>query len=69
VNLFSFSFSKKWRNKMSSTIAKGEDRKKYKLVNNTDGNIEIELESDTEEESIAEALEILGWSLVAYKNE
>ena len=54
---------------MSSTIAKGEDRKKYKLVSTTDGNNEIKLKSITEEEAIAEALEILGWSLVAYKDE
>jgi hypothetical protein len=50
-------------------IAKGEERKKYKLVNISDGNNEIELESDTEEDAIAEALEVLGWSFVAYKDE
>ena len=54
---------------MSSTIAKGEERKKYKLVNISDGNVEIELKSDTEENAIAEVLEILGWSLVAYNDE
>ena len=47
-------------------IAKGEERKKYKLVNNTDGNNEIEIDSDTEEEAIVEALGALGWSLTAY---
>ena len=52
-------------------IAKGEEegQKKYKLVNNTDGNVEIELKSDTEEEAIAEALEVLGWSFIVYKDE
>ena len=50
-------------------IAKGEERKKYKLVSNTDGNNEILLEGDTEEEAITEALKILGWSLIAYKDE
>ena len=54
---------------MSSTIEKGEEPKKYKLVNNTDGNNEILLEGITEEEAITELLEILGWSLVAYKDE
>ena len=47
-------------------IAKGEERKKYKLVSNTDGNNEILLEGITEEEAIAEALAVLGWSFVAY---
>ena len=51
---------------MSSSIAKGEEPKKYKLVNNNDGNVEIKLESNTEEEAIAEALLVLGWSFVAY---
>jgi len=51
---------------MSSTIAKGEDRKRYKLVSNTDGNNEILLEGITEEEAIAEALDVLGWSFVTY---
>jgi len=55
--------------KYEKIIAKGEERKKYKLVNNNDGNNEIELKSITEENAIAEALEILGWSLVAYKDE
>ena len=45
------------------------DQKRYKLVNNTDGNNEIELESDTEDDALTEALEILGWSLVSYKDE
>lgn len=52
--------------KYEKIIAKGKDGKKYKLVNNTDGNNEIELESDTEENAIAEALDVLGWSFVAY---
>jgi len=50
-------------------IAKGEERKKYKLVSTTDGNVEIELKSITEEEAFVEALENLKWSLVAYKDE
>ena len=52
--------------KYEKIIAKGEERKRYKLVNISDGNNEIELESDTEEEAIAEALDVLGWSFVAY---
>jgi hypothetical protein len=42
---------------------------KYKLVNNQDGNNEIELESTNEEDAVTEALEVLGWSLVTYKDE
>jgi len=51
------------------TEGEGEEQKKYKLVNNTDGNNEILLEGITEEEAIAEALDVLGWSLTAYKDE
>jgi uncharacterized Zn finger protein (UPF0148 family) len=50
-------------------VVEGEKPKKYKLVNNSDGNEEIELESNTEEDATAEAFEVLGWSLVAYKND
>lgn len=39
---------------------------KYKIVDNIDGNIEVELESNTREEAIEEALGALGWNLVAY---
>lgn len=39
---------------------------KYKIVDNNDGNIEVELESSTREEAIEEALGALGWNLVAY---
>ena len=47
-------------------IVEGEKPTKYKLVNNQDGNEEIELESNTEEDAVAEAFEVLGWSLEAY---
>jgi len=47
-------------------VTKGEKEKRYKLINNMDGNKEVELESDTEKEAIVEAIEALGWSLVAY---
>lgn len=50
-------------------ITEGEERKKYKIVDNNDGNNEILLEGITEEEAIAEMLEILGWSLIVYKDE
>jgi len=50
-------------------VTEGENSKKYKLVNNSDGNDQIELESTTEEDAVAEAFDVLGWSLVAYKNE
>ena len=50
-------------------IVKREEPKKYKLVNNRDGNNEIELESSTREEALAEALDVLGWSLIVYKDE
>ena len=57
--------------KYEEIIAKGkeEGETRYKLVSNTDGNNEILLEGITEEEAITEALKILGWSFVAYKDE
>ena len=50
-------------------IVEGEKPTKYKLVNNQDGNEEIELDSTDEEDATAEAFEVLGWSLVTYKSE
>ena len=47
-------------------VTAGEEEKRYKLVNNTDGNNQIEIEGDTEEEAMAEVLDALGWSLVVY---
>lgn len=41
-----------------------EKKKKYKLVNDCDGNDQIELTSTNEEDAITEAFETLGWSLV-----
>ena len=41
-----------------------EKKKKYKLVNDNDGNDQIELTSTNEEDAITEAFETLGWSLV-----
>lgn len=43
-----------------------EQKKKYKMVSTIDGNDEIELESNTEEEAFAEALGALEWRIVAY---
>lgn len=50
-------------------ITEVEEPKKYKIVDNNDGNIEIELESNTREEAIEEALGVLGWGIVECKNE
>lgn len=40
--------------------------KKYRLVNNQDGNNEIELKSNCSEDAYAEALGQLGWTMVCY---
>ena len=39
-------------------------KKKYKIVNNNDGNDQMELKSSTEEDAYEEALEVAGWTLV-----
>jgi uncharacterized Zn finger protein (UPF0148 family) len=50
-------------------VTEGQNSTKYKLVNNSDGNDQIELESTTEQDAVTEAFELLGWSLVTYKDE
>ena len=43
---------------------------KYKLLNNNDGNDEMELPDATYyEEALEHALEALGWNLIAYEDE
>ena len=37
--------------------------KKYKIVNDNDGNVEIELEATKFEDAITEAFDQLGWTL------
>ena len=50
-----------------STSEEIKFKKKYKLVNNNDGNDQIELKSDNKEAAIEEAIEVLGWTLVVEK--
>ena len=38
--------------------------KRYKLMNDNDGNDEIELQSTTYDEAVQEAFEQLGWNLI-----
>lgn len=52
-----------------AVITEEQKPTRYKLVNNSDGNDQIELESNTEEDAITEAFEVLGWSFVAYRDE
>lgn len=41
-----------------------EEKKKYKLINDNDGNDQIELQSTSLEDAIDEAFQVLGWNLV-----
>jgi len=50
-------------------VTEGQEPTKYKLVNNNDGNDQIELESTTEEKAVEEAFDVLGWTLVEYEDE
>ena len=45
-----------------------EKKKKYKLVNDKDGNEQIELQSTTLEAAVNEAFQVLGWNLVVDDN-
>jgi hypothetical protein len=44
-------------------LAKQEKPKKYYLINNNDGNDQIDLQSTTSADAYEEALEILGYTM------
>jgi len=43
--------------------------KKYKILNDADGNDEILLESTNADDAKEEALEVLGWTLIVYEED